>query len=79
MKTNLELLEQLKEPFRSQAIFNTKNGEMADYADIWLAQIPEHQNIYTALSRSFVFENTPEGFDYWNNIRSSVGSSIFDV
>ena len=63
MKTCMEWLETLPEPYRSQAIENCKReDEQSEYG--YTGNRPA-EDMYTALIRSFLFEETPEGEDYW--------------
>lgn len=57
MKTTLELLNELPEPYRSRAVENAKaqNADMAKPS----------KTIQGAISNAFVFDKTPEGFEYW--------------
>lgn len=60
MKTIREWLEELPEPYRSQAL---ENMDIED-ADI------EHDNFERALCGAFLWMDSPEGWDYWNKIRN---------
>jgi len=48
-------LNQLPEPYRSQAISNTDESHLNAFAT----------NLSNALSRAFIWRNTLEGSDYW--------------
>ncbi len=58
MKTILEHLEELPEPYRSQAIINALNKEVENQQDaLWVA---------------FTWHKTPEGYDYWKTFYNSL-------
>lgn len=56
-KTTIELINSLPEPFRSRALDNAKK-QKADMAK-------REKTPQAALSNAFVFDKTPEGFEYW--------------
>lgn len=62
MKTNIEWLSEMEEPERSQAIENCKNDEPYTGDN-------ENDSIFWALGDSFIFAETPQGWDYWESIR----------
>jgi hypothetical protein len=65
MKTILENLETLPEPYKSQAIFNFK--------DQWEEFKPEPvENIKDALCSSFFWKSTKEGYHYWRLLHDSL-------
>ena len=56
MKTIREFLEELPEPYRSQALENCKNGDLASHS------------LSRAIEDAFVWKNTPQGDRYWNRV-----------
>ena len=60
MKTIKELYETLPEPYRTQAINNSYNKDEM------------FSSLYDALLSGFLWSETPEGFDYWNDYVDSI-------
>lgn len=58
MKTALEWFNELPEPYRTQAIENTKEA-MIDLKD---------KKISGALRGAFIWELSPQGHDYWQEL-----------
>lgn len=56
-----EWLEELPEPYRTEAldIYHTQWSD---------ADIPSTESLSEALIGAFVWEMTPQGYDYWNNL-----------
>ena len=63
MKKIKEWLEELPEPYRSEAIKNTQ-ARMLDH-------IPEAHTLGEVLDVAFAWYNTPQGQKYWSNLRNS--------
>lgn len=61
MKTIREWFEELEEPYRTQAISNSKkfNPGGLDLQD---------RSLSDALTSAFLWESTPEGHDYWHSL-----------
>lgn len=73
LKTYRELIEQLNEPERSQAIYNiTKQG----YVNI----MDKHKFIEgtTFISSTFVWRNTEQGVKYWFNIHQQILNNTYN-
>lgn len=71
-KTVREWLETLPEPYRTQAIENTRtlNGEAGE--DIFNALDTEASS---ALHGAFVWSDSHQGFKYWNNLDNKLDKS----
>lgn len=50
-------LMEMNEPYRSQALKNTKNESTI-----------KHDTFHSALQSAFIWSNSPEGYDYWKRI-----------
>ena len=72
------MLNKLNEPYRTQALENTrelnKNGE----------QFLQHEHsfemtMHYVITNAFIWNDTPQGSDYWRNVRKSLkdGSPSF--
>ncbi len=59
MKTIREWLEELPEPYRGQAL---ANGEDSSLLDV------DHETLYEALADLFVWEDSPQGDEYWRTL-----------
>lgn len=57
MKTIKEWLETLPEPYREQALNNSKEMNITLNSKV--------ERLTSAISFSFIWSNSPEGFDYW--------------
>lgn len=57
-KTVVHWLEQLEEPFKSQAISHTP-----EYRRLHITR-----SLPSAIIMGFIWRNTPEGWEYWNGI-----------
>jgi len=67
MKTIREHLEELPEPYRSQAISNVeKRDNPRDRFNIKVESISQ------AVNRSMNWAFTSEGYDYWENVYNSL-------
>lgn len=53
----IEALEAMQEPYRSKAIKNMRSWHMNVYTP----------NLSTALRNSFDWNESPEGYEYWND------------
>lgn len=62
-------LNELPEPYRSQAIINYSNFYET------LENQPEESCMTNALIHAFLFKDTPEGWEYWHTIRTFYVSS----
>lgn len=62
MKTIKDYLEQLQEPYRTQALNNTKEEDLNTIVT----------NTRKALYFAFTWQTSPEGYDYWNNLHESL-------
>jgi len=62
MKTIKQHLEILKEPYRTQALNNLDK----DWKD------KEYKELYLALTMAFIWENTQEGSEYWDNVHTEI-------
>ena len=58
-KTRLRWLQELPEPYHTQAVINTPNGSLSDVG---------HENRQDALVSAFDWENSPEGHAYWMDV-----------
>ena len=63
MKTTREWIEDLDEPYRSEAIKNTP---------IKVLKLKEHISQSKALLDAFVWEDTPQGHDYWSDLHELI-------
>lgn len=66
MRPVVEFLEELEEPYRSQALKNFEDQRTLDedeYLDV---------NAYEALHGAFHWGATPEGHDYWNDFSKTL-------
>lgn len=57
MKTIREWLEELPEPYRSEALKNADKDKLDAMEDL----------LSHAIAEAFDWEDSPQGFDYWNN------------
>jgi hypothetical protein len=57
MKTIKKYLGKLPEPYRTQAIENSKD---------WSNKL-EVESLSQAISNAFIWNNTPQGHNYWEN------------
>lgn len=73
MKTIREWLEELPEPYRTQAIDNYENPECNMYKseDCTISE-PIPKNLVDAISEAFIWCDTPEGFNYWVNFKDTL-------
>lgn len=62
MKTIKEWLETLEEPYKTQAFINTSN-EMLEEETI---------NLSYALLDGFIWSDSPEGSEYWDNVHTQI-------
>lgn len=62
MKTILQHLNELKEPYRTQAINNIDNETLEEKA----------LNLPYALLDAFEWDYSNEGFEYWDNVHSQI-------
>lgn len=62
MKTILQHLNELKEPYRTQAINNTDSETLEE----------EALNLAYALLDAFEWELSHEGCEYWDNVHSQI-------
>lgn len=62
MKTIQQHLEKLKEPYKTKAIQNTHQRTLETKAD----------SLIEAIKFAFLWENTLEGFNYWDNVHSEI-------
>lgn len=69
MKTIKQWLEELPEPYKSQAI---SNCSCLDAQHTYYSQD-------RALGAAFMFELTPEGWQYWIDFHKSIGGKFFEV
>ena len=67
MKTINYYLNQLPEPYRSQAIANTDESKLNLFAT----------NLLNSIWTAFVWMNTPEGGDYWINLVDELETDQF--
>lgn len=58
--TLLEHLQELPEPYRDLAIATCHANGCGGY--------PAKGQLYESLQAAFIWDNTPEGFDYWNGL-----------
>lgn len=63
-KTRLRWLQELPEPYRTQAVINTPNGSLSDIGN---------ENLQDALVSAFDWENSPEGHEYWMDVWAASG------
>lgn len=59
MKTIREWLEELPEPYRTQALNNADN----------LDSKALFKSLYNVLQEAFIWEESPEGGNYWINVQ----------
>lgn len=62
MKTVRQWLEQIEEPYRTKALTNMHKCNGNHVADL------QQSTISDALMCAFSWENSNEGFIYWNNL-----------
>ena len=62
MKTVKEWLEELPEPYRSQALENGDRGILT----------LEEDSVYFALFCAFIWESSPQGYKYWDNLHKKL-------
>lgn len=62
MKTVRQHFESLPEPYRQQAIDNTSKYYL-EYEEL---------SLDLALKRCFIWDNTEQGFDYWNEFYNNM-------
>jgi hypothetical protein len=63
MKTIREWLNELPEDVRDKAIANTEENVLA---------IKFYTNLADALNGAFIWEESQQGFDYWNEIHDTL-------
>jgi hypothetical protein len=68
MKTILEWYEELPEPIRSQAIANNN-----------LSDFKKSSSLERAIQEAFLWDDTPEGFDYWFVISNKAKAGEYDT
>lgn len=59
-KTPREWLQELDEPYRTQAINNCD--------DDWLDNTTDCDTLFSAITNGFIWTDTPEGWDYWSEL-----------
>lgn len=64
MKTIQQHLNELKEPYRTQAINNTDKETLQDKVE----------DLAFALKVAFLWSNSPEKHGYWGNVHSQIGA-----
>lgn len=62
MKTIKEWLEELPEPYRSQALKNVHKHLLT----------AKDESLSEALNGAFTWKNTPQGHDYWMDLRDKL-------
>lgn len=62
MKTIREWIEELPEPYRTQAIDNTSESVLT----------VEEQSLYEAVIGAFNWKESTEGFKYWNDFHDTL-------
>lgn len=67
MRKVIDILNELPEPYRSQAFYNTSKQNYSGYLDKLLAY-----DLKELLKISFRWAKSPEGFDYWNDLYNSL-------
>ena len=71
-KTILEWLNQLPEPYKSQAIENTKNDDPFSGNEIV-------DSLWKAIDGGFLWSSTPQGSDYWFEITARAANGEFNT
>lgn len=69
MKTIREWLEELPEPYRSQALENAMKYNPTD-----IDKTPIYQTLTCALRESFIWGQTEQGYKYWSDIENTLNS-----
>lgn len=72
-KTIREFLEELEEPFRSQALHNLGSQDSQYGGTI---SNSESQDIPSALSEGFIWFHSPEGHEYWEDLQDQEYSKL---
>lgn len=70
LKSIVELLEELPEPYRTQALLN--NDDAA--GNLW--KIVSDNTIACALSWAFAWSFSPQGSDYWKDVCEKLKNNI---
>lgn len=65
MKTIREWLEELPEPYRSQALENFEAQKTKD-------RLPTRQSMYWAIYGAFHWDDTPQKHDYWSKFQATL-------
>lgn len=68
MKTAIEHFNSLPEPYKSQAIEALKTCSL--YSPLGINE--KYATILTALTHSFVWGKTPQGFEYWETFYRAI-------
>lgn len=72
-KTLREYFEEFPEPYRTQAINNTKAQRTKGYPnDEYFLKFDRARNAKEALAGAFYFEVTPEGKEYWDDFKRTL-------
>ena len=71
-KTILEWLNQLPEPYKSQAIENTKNDNPFSWNEIV-------DSLWKAIDVGFLWSSTSQGGDYWFDIKARAANGEFNT
>ena len=73
MKTIREWLEELPEPYRTQAIDNYENPECNMYKrGDWTEPEKKQESLVDAIYDAFIWLRTPEGFQYWVDFKNTL-------
>lgn len=62
MKTIREWLEELPEPYRSEALENMTEG----------GGYKMKESLKAAIGDAFIWQSTPQGYHYWYNLKNSL-------
>lgn len=78
LKTYRELIEQLNEPERSQALQNIQEDEYRRNANLFLDMTATIEDQKEFLMSCFIFQNTPQGHKYWMNIFEQILNNTYN-